>query len=198
MGLGDYYNYGQTLLDNDERSGLLIKSITTKEELNLFEQHNVENGILWLSGKKVTSKEIFDRSFICQLHSKMFGSVWRWAGNIRTSNKNIGIDYWLISNELQKLCDDVLFWLDNKIYKGDELAIRFKHRLVAIHCFPNGNGRHSRLMADFICTEIFQKPYFTWGGKSDTRPEQKRSQYISALKEADNGDISALLSFART
>jgi fido (protein-threonine AMPylation protein) len=94
--------------------------------------------------------------------------------------------------------DDAKYWIDNKIYQPDEMAIRFKHQLVSIHCFPNGNGRHSRLMADIIAEKLFQQPVFTWGASSLIKQGEMRSQYIIAIKKADQGDIYPLLQFARS
>lgn len=85
------------------------------------------------------------------------------AGEFRKTDKNIGIDKWQIPTELKYLLDDTKFWIDNDTYPHEEIAVRFKHRIVSIHCFANGNGRHSRLMADIIIEKVFRQPVFTWG-----------------------------------
>ncbi|WP_018676029.1 mobile mystery protein B [Riemerella columbina] len=198
MGLDFQYIDGQTPLDEEEKEGLLIPTVTTREELDEFEQKNIEEAILWVLTKKLKKETIFTEKFIRDLHKKMYGSVWKWAGNFRQSNKNIGIDYWKISTELKMLLDDALFWIENKNFPEDELAIIFKHRLVSIHCFPNGNGRHSRLMADIIISKVFGQRVFSWGGDNLSYETNAREIYLKAIKLADKGNYSALIKFSRT
>lgn len=198
MGLDFQYIAGQTPLDEEEKEGLLIPTVTTREELDEFEQKNIEEAILWVLTKKLKKETIFTEKFIRDLHKKMYGSVWKWAGNFRQSNKNIGIDYWKISTELKMLLDDALFWIENKNFPEDELAIIFKHRLVSIHCFPNGNGRHSRLMADIIISKVFGQRVFSWGGDNLSYETNAREIYLKAIKLADKGNYSALIKFSRT
>ena len=119
------------------------------------------------------------------------------AGEFRRSEKNIGISWPLIGIELKNLLDDTKYWIANKTYPPEEIAIRFKHRLVSIHCFPNGNGRHSRMMADIIIESIFDKEVFTWHRSNMVKTDKTRKEYINALKEADNGNIEPLIEFAK-
>lgn len=147
MGLNLKYAEGQTPLSEEEKEGLKIKSITTQQELDEFEQLNIEKAVEWVIRTNLKADKIFAEKFIKDLHKKMYGDVWKWAGNFRKSNKNIGIKWAQIAIELKSLIDDTTYWLENKTYAPEEIAIRFKHRIVAIHCFPNGNGRHSRMMA---------------------------------------------------
>src|ERR1043165_6912386 len=156
MGLELEYDAGQTPLDEDEKEGLLIDIIATRGELDEFEQQNIEQAIQWTMARSFTAQTIFTETFICNLHRRMYGDVWKWAGTFRRTNKNIGVDKWQIPTELRSLLDDARFWYDNNTYPPDEMALRFKHRLVSIHCFPNGNGRHSRLMADLIVEKIYK------------------------------------------
>jgi len=111
----------------------------------------------------------------------MYGDVWHWAGKFRKTDKNIGVD-----------------WIDSGSYSEDEIAIRFKYRLVSIHCFPNGNGRHSRLMADIIAEKLLGKEVFSWRGNSFSAEEKERVLYLNAIRQADQGDIDALLIFSRS
>lgn len=198
MGLDFEYINGQTPLDEDEKEGLLIPAIATRGELDEFEQQNIEHAIQWTLTRNFMKQKIFSESFIKDVHKRMYKDVWKWAGEFRKTNKNIGVDKWSISIELKKLLDDAIFWVENETYTPDEIAIRFKHRLVSIHCFPNGNGRHSRLIADIIIEKIFQKPVFTWGTANLTREGDARTEYIKAIKAADLGDYSLLLAFARS
>lgn len=197
MGLKLEYNDGQTPLSEEEKEGLRVKSITTHEELNEHEQLNIEKAIIWTLQKRFKTSEILTENFIKKLHKKMFGDVWKWAGEFRRSEKNIGVKWIFIGIELKKLLDDATFWIDNNIFASDELTIRFKHRLVNIHCFPNGNGRHSRMMADIIITSIFEKEIFTWHHSNMVKADETRGNYINAIRMADNGNIEPLISFAR-
>jgi Fic-DOC domain mobile mystery protein B len=128
----------------------------------------------------------------------MFGKVWAWAGEFRKSNKNIGVDQYRVPEELYTLLGNCRFWAAHQTYPPDEAAIRFKHELVKIHCFANGNGRHSRLMGDIIVEHVFNRPIFSWGKSYDLNKRNAgREKYLAAIKAADNGDINPLLLFAR-
>ena len=198
MGLKLDYIDGQTPLDEEEKEGLLISTVSTHGELNEYEQQNIEKAIEWTLGRKFKVEKIITEGFVCELHYKMFGDVWKWAGEFRRTNKNLGCDWKQVSIQLKKLHDDCRYWLENKAYSEEESAIRYKHRIVSIHCFSNGNGRHSRLMGDVIINHIFGKKVFTWGGTSLNRKGEARNKYLKAVKQADNGELKLLIEFART
>ena len=198
MGLNIEYIDGQTPLSEEEKEGLRISSITTREELDEFEQLNIEKAIQWTFGKKIKTEQLFSEQFIKTLHKKMYGEVWKWAGEFRSSEKNIGIKSYLISIHLKQLLDDALYWKQYETYEPQELAIRFKHRLVSIHCFANGNGRHSRLIADLIMEKIYHGNFFTWGSVNLVHSTDARSQYIQAVRKADELDIQPLILFAKS
>jgi len=196
MGLELQYKDGQTPLDEEEKEGLKLKSIATQGELDEFEQLNIEKVVEWTIHANLKPERILTEKFIKYLHKKMYGDVWKWAGEFRTTNKNIGINWTQIGIELKILIDDTKYWTENKTFSPVEIAIRFKHRIVAIHCFPNGNGRHSRMMADIIIESIFGKEIFSWHKSNMVKADETRKNYIKALKEADNGNIRPLLKFA--
>jgi Fic-DOC domain mobile mystery protein B len=198
MGLDIVYIEGQTPLDEDEKEGLLIKSITTRGELDEFEQLNIEKAIQWSIGKKWKPEYILSEGFVKELHKRMFNDVWSWAGDYRRTNKNIGVDKHQIGISVKQLLDDSLYWLKNRTYSDEEFAIRFKHRIVKIHCFPNGNGRHSRLMADIIISQIYGKKIFSWNSTNLNKKGEVRSNYLAAIRQADSGDISLFFNFAKT
>lgn len=198
MGLKLDYIEGQTPLDEDEKEGLLISSITTQQELNEFEQQNIERAIEWTLQRRTKKELILTEKFIRDLHRKMFGDVWAWAGEFRQSNKNLGEDWKQIPVLFKQLTDDCLYWITHKTYSEEEISIRYKHRLVSIHCFSNGNGRHSRLMADVLITQVFGKPVFSWNRADLNRKGGSRSDYLKAIREADRGNIKPLMEFART
>lgn len=197
MGLVFDFEDGQTPLDEDEKDGLLIQTISNRNDLNEFEQQNIENAIEWTIRRKFRQDIILSEMFVKDLHKRMYGDVWAWAGKFRKTNKNIRTDKLQISIELKNLLDDTTHWIQQKTFEPDEIAIRFKHRLVSIHCFTNGNGRHSRLMADIIIEHIFKLPVFTWGAE-EIKTENVRNIYLKAVKKADAGDYKNLILFARS
>lgn len=193
------YPPGATPLDADERASLIPGHLATQAELNEWEQLNIGEGDKWARKQR---KEILTEDFLRQLHRRMFGETWKWAGEFRKSDKNIGVDWRYVGVELKKLFDDVRYQIDHGTYPADEIAIRFHHRLVAIHAFPNGNGRHARLMADLLAKRLGQ-PRFSWGSRrlaltSLTDATPVRHDYIAALQAADARDIAPLLAFARS
>jgi Fic-DOC domain mobile mystery protein B len=198
MGLDLEYLSGQTPLDEDEKEGLLIPTIATREELDEFEQQNIEDALQWVLTSSMKLETVLTEKFIRNIHKRMFGSVWKWAGDYRKTDKNLGIDKWQIPVELKKLCGDTLFWIENETYPPEEIAIRFKHKIVCIHCFPNGNGRHSRMMADIIIDKIFKRELFTWGTGELTNQSDSRSRYLKAVRAADKNEFDLLLGFARS
>ena len=197
MGIAFDYEQGQTPLDEEEKEGLLIPAITTKGELDELEQLNIQKAVEWTLRRRFKKETILTEEFVKELHKRMFADVWKWAGTFRNTNKNIGVDRFQISIELRKLLDDTMFWIINKTLAPDETAIRFKHRLVSIHCFANGNGRHSRLIADVIISHIFKQRVYSWGRSLPATPgNDARNSYLGALHKADKGDITPLIDFA--
>jgi Fic-DOC domain mobile mystery protein B len=190
------YPQGATPLDKNEIKGLLLTHITTRAELDRWEQDNINEALTWFHDHKPA--KILDESFMKLLHRKMFCNVWRWAGKFRKTDKNLGVPWYDISVELKKLCDDVKYWIDNKTFSEDETAVRFHHRLVSIHLFPNGNGRHARLAADILLVNVLGKPAFTWGNVNLAKPGDVRKKYIESLQAADRSNYTPLLEFARS
>jgi len=141
--------------------------------------------------------DFLDDFFLRELHKKMYGDVWTWAGKYRQSDKNIGVDWTRISVSLRSLLDDVKYQIENKTYSEIEIAVRFHHRLVWIHLFPNGNGRHARVLADFLIKKI-NGGVFQWGGgdiRNYASASEMRQKYISALRLADKGNYQPLIDF---
>jgi Fic-DOC domain mobile mystery protein B len=185
---------GSTPLDPDEMEGLLHKHVTTRGELDQLEQANIVEGMNWL--KKQKRPDVLTEVFACELHKRLFGKVWKWAGSFRRTEKNIGIDPVQIAIQLRQLLDDARFWIENGIYPPKELAARFHHKLVYIHLFPNGNGRHARIMADALLTKLMDEPAIDWaGGYRLESMNERRDHYIAALRDADEHDFDALLAF---
>ncbi len=183
-----------TPLTAEEMRDLIPAHIAYRSELNEAEQENIARAQDWALGPR--RRDLLSEKFVKDLHRQMLGDVWRWAGKFRASERNLGIDYWLIPTELRKLLDDAKAWIEFTTYPPDEIAVRFHHRLVLIHPFPNGNGRHARLMADLLVMR-FGGERFSWGRESLRDPGAARQRYVAALRAADNHDIAPLLAFAR-
>jgi len=184
-----------TPLTEEEKRDLIPTHIALRRELNSAEQENIAHGQEWAFGRR--RPNLLSEKFITDLHRRMLGDVWRWAGRFRTSERNIGLNHWEIPVALRTLLDDTKAWIDQKAYPPDEIAVRFHHRLVHIHPFPNGNGRHARLMADLLIMQLGGKP-FTWGNDNLAAVGELRRRYIDALHAADDHDIGPLLAFARS
>lgn len=181
-------------LAEEEREQLIPSYITLRSELNEAEQANILDAEEWAFARK---RDVLDERFLTDLHKRMFGRVWRWAGTFRRSMKNIGIDAYRIPQELRQLMDDCRYWIEHETYEPDEIAARFHHRLALIHPFPNGNGRHARLAADLLSVASGQ-PRFTWGRVNLVDASKTRGSYIAALNAADKQDIGPLLEFVRS
>lgn len=192
--LFDEDDEANTPLTAEEREQLIPSYIALRRELNEVEQINIADASKWLASRK---RDVLDQAFLNQLHKRMFGQVWRWAGQYRTTARNIGVDAYRIPMDMGQLIGDARYWVENETYPPDEIAVRFSHRLVAIHPFPNGNGRLSRLVGDRLAIQLGQ-PRFTWGSTSLIDPGETRAHYVAALRAADAHDIEPLLAFARS
>jgi Fic-DOC domain mobile mystery protein B len=189
------YPPGATPLDPNELAGLVPNYITTQGDLNQLERENILVAAIWALGK--SNHDCMNISFCLDLHKRMFSRVWKWAGKTRLTEKNIGVPKEQIFTKLKLLFDDTEFWIQKKTYDFDEIAARFHHRLVAIHTFPNGNGRHARLMTEVIQI-VNGETQFTWGSSDLYSSESDaRKDYLGALRSADKGDFEALIKFVR-
>jgi Fic-DOC domain mobile mystery protein B len=194
MALNDGNPQGATPLDLDELAGLKFPHVTTRSELDHLEQANIQTGLRWLQRTKRT--DILSEDFLRTLHKKLFGDVWSWAGTFRNTEKSIGIDPVRIAVELHNLIGDAQYWIVHETYPPLEIAARFHHKLVYIHPFPNGNGRHARIMADAILTKIYGTSSIDWAGGYDLQKmNERRDFYLEALRAADGRDYGPLFSF---
>jgi Fic-DOC domain mobile mystery protein B len=184
-----------TPLTAEEQEGLIPSYVTVRSELNEAEQANILEAREWAFARQ---RDPLNEEFLETLHRRMYHRVWRWAGRYRTSGKNVGdVDAYRIPTELRQLLDDCRYWIEYKTYDPDEIAARFHHRLVFIHCYPNGNGRHARLAADLLLRSMVCEP-FSWGRTSLTSSDETRDRYIAALRAADNHDYAPLVEFVRS
>lgn len=184
---------GHTELSPEDHEGLIPTYIATRGELFEAEQRNISQALL---RRPPQTEELLDDKYLRDLHRAMFGQVWNWAGQYRQRETNIGIDPTQIATTVRSLVDDVAWWIGAVTYAIDEIAVRFHHRLVAIHPFRNGNGRHGRVAADYLARALGAEP-FSWGRHLDASTPELRKAYQSALQAADTGEINPLLTFAR-
>ena len=185
-----------TPLAHEETLGLIPAHIAYRSELNEAEQDNILRGQYWAQSRR---RDLVNEKFIRELHRQMFGDVWRWAGRFRSTEKNLVIPHWAIPVAKRQLLDDVNAWISYSSYPPDEIAVRFHHRLAQIHAFPNGNGRHARLMADLLVVRLSkERVAFSWGRHNLTDAGAMRKHYIDALHAADGHEIAPLLAFARS
>lgn len=183
-----------TPLSPEEMRELIPAHIAYRRELNEAEQENIARAQDWALGPR---RDLLSEKFVKDLHRQMLGDVWRWAGKFRKSERNIGIPFFEIPVALRQLLDDTKAWIEHKAYPPDEVAVRLHHRLVQIHLFPNGNGRHARLMADLLVLRLGGER-FSWGSAGLHDAGVVRQRYIATLQAADNHDINPLLAFARS
>ena len=194
MGLKLEPKEGDTELSPEELDLLMPGHITSRKQLDEVEQNNIEDAIQWLfTLRTINVSKLFSIEFQDQLHKKMLGRVWKWAGKQRTKETNIGVPFHKISVERKKLNEDAIVWIKKENWDPIETALRFHHRLVQIHCYPNGNGRHSRIIADLLLEKIYKKEPLVWKHTDLVNENAGRRAYISALKAADKGDYSLLL-----
>lgn len=192
---GDAEEDGTTPLAPDERQGLKLPHIQTRAELNAVEQSNVQQCLRWLARqRRFRGLNYLSEEFLLQLHKQMLGEVWEWAGHYRNSEKSVGIYPGEIGAAVRVLLEDAYYWIEQSTWNREQFAARFHHRLEEIHPFPNGNGRHGRIMTDTILTEVMQAPPVNWLGSSNN-PEQRRADYIDALRNADAKDYALLERF---
>jgi Fic-DOC domain mobile mystery protein B len=192
------YKTGQTPIDPDEKEGLIPTHLASLADLNAWEQHNIVHGAIW-GERACRRREVLDEGFVRQLHKRMLGQTWAWAGTFRKSDKSIGVPWEQIAVRLSQLLENTKWQRDNKVLSDDALAVEFHFRLVSVHPFPNGNGRHSRMMADVLAMSLGREP-FTWGAYADlTKTGESRARYLQGIYDArDTGKIDSLLAFARS
>ena len=186
---------GHTELSEEDRQGLLPSYIATRGDLFDAEQRNIS--VALLRRRTPTPQELLDDKYLRDLHRAMFGEVWAWAGQYRQTQTNIGYDPREIAVAVRLLVENARAWVEYDTYAHDELAVRLHHRLVAIHPFPNGNGRHGRITANYLIEGLGGDP-FSLGAALDATTEELRAAYLHAIQQADGDDISHLLAFARS
>lgn len=185
---------GHTALTADDTVGLIPTRISTRDQLNDAEERNISRALL---RPVPDTAQLLDDRYLRDLHGAMFGEVWEWAGRYRLRETNIGVDPATISTEVRTLVADVRAWVDHQTFEPDEVAVRFHHRLVSIHPFPNGNGRHGRVAADYLIGSLGGHR-FTWGAGLGFATSDLRAAYLSALRKADRGQVDELVGFARS
>ncbi|MBL4830442.1 MAG: mobile mystery protein B [Aliivibrio sp.] len=190
---------GATPLSPDDMQGLKHKHVDTREQLNELEAANILQGQMWASKlTNPTLENIFERSFVTNLHKALFGDVWEWAGIFRQRELNIGVDPKNISVDLHNFLEDARCWIEFKHYNNLELSVRIQHRLVQIHPFVNGNGRHSRVFTDIVRVYLLGEKPMKWANAKLENMTEERSSYISSLRKADAEDFSEFIKYLQS
>ncbi len=181
--------------------GLIPSWVSTRGDLNDVEALNVNDGYQWLRSTEPTIDQMLTAEFVRELHGRMFGDVWTWAGTYRRTETNLGVDWWEIAMRVTQLVDDLRYRAEHTPTENSEnidlTCIEYHHRMVTIHPFPNGNGRHSRAFCDALVSAL-GRPQFTWGRLSIVSDRATRRAYIESLQSADDGDLTDLCLFARS
>ena len=189
---------GATPLSPDDMLGLKYKHVETRDQLNELEAANILQGQIWASKLKApTLKSIFDRNFVTNLHIALFGDVWEWAGDFRLRELNIGVEPRNISVDLHNFLEDAKCWIEFNHFEHLELSARIQHRLVQIHPFVNGNGRHSRIFTDIVRVFLLNEKPMKWAHAKLEDMTAERSAYISGLRKADAGDFTQFVEYLR-
>ncbi len=116
--------------------------------------------------------------------------------SIANPERHIGIDWMQIPEQVRNACEDAKLWVSDAVFEPRELAIRLHHRLVFIHPFANGNGRHARLVADLLLIKHFKLERLPWGNRDLVSSGEVRNRYLESLRAADRGSFDALIDFA--
>lgn len=185
---------GATPLDPDEMEGLRFAHVETRTELDQMEQQNIQDGLRWLMRQRKFD-DLLSEGFLLALHQQLFGTVWDWAGKYRQTGKNIGVDPVYIGTDVRNLLDDARYWIDHRTFSTEEFAARLHHRLVQIHPFANGNGRHARIFTDAVLERILNRAPVDWSAGGSIDNETHRQNYLKALRAADAGDYRLMIDF---
>jgi Fic-DOC domain mobile mystery protein B len=192
---------GNTPLHPDD-AAQLIPNLATRRELHEWERQNILQAQTWAFGPRVMGqRDPLDEKYVRELHRRMFDATWKWAGHYRTRDGiNLGCPFAEVQQRIGGLLGNVRFWVEHQTFPVDEIAVRFHHQIVGqIHAFPNGNGRHARLISSVLVVKL-GRPRFTWGRETLVDPGPARQAYLEALHAADNGEnsIRQLVLFARS
>ncbi len=190
-----------TPLTDEELHGLKATWVASRADLNIAEQENILDAVGGLARARPTVGRVLDDHFLRRVHQRMFARVWSWAGTYRTSERNIGCAPEKIAVGVRDLLADAELWFTPEVTwtTPERAAARFHHRLVCLHPFPNGNGRHARLYTNLLLRSV-GLPEFTWGGADLATHGPDRAAYLRALRTADRDadDLDDLVRFART
>jgi len=190
---------GATALGPDDMEGLRLSYISTRAQLDAAEFDNIASAAEWAQRcARKGPAEVLSVNFLLDLHQRMFGQVWDWAGKWRRRDTNIGVDWIRIPQDVANALADALHWHELSTFTRDEIAVRVHHRLAQIHPFPNGNGRSARYVADLYLMSTGSAP-FTWGRDTPGTPSEIRADYIGILQSTDiTGDYTSMMDFARS
>jgi Fic-DOC domain mobile mystery protein B len=174
--------YGETPLD--DVSGL-IPAITTRRELDEHEARNILKVVVkYLTSPPSKRLARFDYAWFLKLHQQMFGDVWRWAGQLRTTDLNVGSSAYQVPEDLAKLVGDLAYWQANWPDVLEQ-SVYLHVRAVKIHPFLNGNGRWSRMLQN-VWLMRQGHGLCEWPESLNQIESPARNEYIQCIKRAVN------------
>src|SRR3954468_22432072 len=89
-----------TPLDPALRGALVQTWVTTRADLNEAEEENIVKGAAWARRRRGGAETLLNDDFSKNLHKRMFGEVWKWAGGYRQNKLNIGIAPHVVAAEM--------------------------------------------------------------------------------------------------
>lgn len=192
--------YGATPIGPDHYQFLLPEhqNLRTLAELAEVEAENIIDATLWLEDQDFPVEQLLKQQFLRELHQRMFGDVWTWAGSLRTFESNIGVDPHEIAMRWEQVLGNTLWQFENDGLDRVEAGVRFHRQMLAVHCFTNGNGRHARLASNKLAEVAgLGTNLYTWGQRTAGSVEETRIAYIDALAYADKtNDYGPLVALA--
>lgn len=185
-------------MDPDARQFLLPEhaDVATNNELNELEALNIADAFAWADDQTWQTADFFTQHVLREIHAKMFDQVWVWAGTYRSREVNIGnCPPEEISTRLEQVLGNLSYQSENG-RSAHDVCTALHHCIAQIHPFPNGNGRHARLVARLLAQTMgLERSSLTWGSTEYADEDTRKAAYISSLRAADDGDFGPLKSF---
>ena len=191
--------YGETPLPEDELASLLPdvvrilgEPVTRAAVFDLEQgvQEQVAEELLTAAlGGSLQPSELLTDYFLKDLHARLYGYIWTWAGKWRTHDVNIGVAYPQIAVDLRNSLNTILYrWENTDDWTPHELGVVAHAETVRIHPFADGNGRTTRLLADLVYVAAQDSdPVLQYDWNVD------KVSYINLLRRYDtNRDVTGL------
>lgn len=183
--------YGQTPVPEDDLDSLLPSVRELIEPTNKAAIYDLEQAVqeqvtedlltAVLDGT-LTLDALLRDHFVRDLHARLYGDIWRWAGLFRQREMNIGVAPDYVAVELRGALDTIRYrWEHTNDWTAREVGIAAHAETVRIHPFSDGNGRTTRLLADLVfvaAQEAGILEQYDW--------ELDKPSYIALLRQYDS------------